>query len=216
MPGLLALDLNCVELPPALKDLNERTSTLAYPICMPHLWQHGVLLGRGRDGAVFEYLGVVYKAHMRLNLANIVAEALALEMMAHNCGAAPFMGAYVTGSAIVLCTVSLGVGTVALEALPEGDARARGAVVGAAKDLECLHANHLVHGDVRPGNIVVTPEGRGHLIDYEFACTEPDVRLPGWHACGAERYENGNLDGDVHRSVARDTARMSMILGGTR
>ncbi|KAI1782699.1 hypothetical protein LXA43DRAFT_425094 [Ganoderma leucocontextum] len=43
--------------------------------------------------------------------------------------------------------------------------------------LDVLHANHLVHGDIREPNMVIA-RGRGHLIDFDSAGEEGVARYP--------------------------------------
>ena len=39
-----------------------------------------------------------------------------------------------------------------------------------ARALSSLHARGIIHGDVKPENIIVSPTGRAALVDFGFSC----------------------------------------------
>ena len=62
--------------------------------------------------------------------------------------------------------------------------------------LKCIHGRGLIHGDVREGNIIFTPNGKGaYLIDFDYTSPEgsryPDNynQLPERHAMARPNYE---------------------------
>jgi serine/threonine protein kinase len=55
---------------------------------------------------------------------------------------------------------------------PKSEAELSGflkAATGAARALAFVHEQGLVHGDLRPSNILVAPNGHAYLIDFDFA-----------------------------------------------
>lgn len=46
---------------------------------------------------------------------------------------------------------------------------AESVVIAAAKALEYAHDNHIVHGDLKPGNIIITAQGAVKVIDFGMA-----------------------------------------------
>jgi serine/threonine protein kinase len=76
----------------------------------------------------------------------------------------------------------LGVGTVADQLaargpLPESQCRAIG--VRVARALDAVHARGIAHGDVKPSNLVWSPDHRLWLIDFDAAAAEGSPRLRG-------------------------------------
>jgi serine/threonine-protein kinase len=58
-----------------------------------------------------------------------------------------------------------------------------------AEALAALHAEGWIHGDVKPGNIFVSPEGHATLIDLGFALERREFRSPDHHVfVGSCRY----------------------------
>jgi len=77
-----------------------------------------------------------------------------------------------------------------------GFARLRLALLGAARGLDALHARGLVHGDVRPANLLVDPSGRAVLLDLlsEHAPSSPE-RFAGTAAYMAPEHGRGEVAG---------------------
>ena len=42
-------------------------------------------------------------------------------------------------------------------------------IQGIAAALECAHASNIVHGDLKPGNVIVTRSGQAKVIDFGIA-----------------------------------------------
>ncbi len=60
---------------------------------------------------------------------------------------------------------------------PLDDAKLRTVIVDIARALHAMHATQLIHRDVKPGNIILTTDGRAMLIDYGLAKFESDFSL---------------------------------------
>jgi serine/threonine protein kinase len=78
------------------------------------------------------------------------------------------------------CLVLEDLGDQALDELPELEGRPEEVVplmLQVAEALEFLHAGGLVHKDVKPANIMRTPDQRAVLVDFG-GCIHPD--LPRW------------------------------------
>lgn len=75
-------------------------------------------------------------------------------------------------------------------------AELRRALLGAARGLDALHARGLVHGDVRPANVLVEASGRTVLIDLlsEHAPSSPH-RFAGTAAYMAPEHGRGEVAG---------------------
>lgn len=57
--------------------------------------------------------------------------------------------------------------------------------------LEAVHRHGLIHGDIKPGNVIVRPDGRAGLIDFAAAQT---YRPRGIGGTRAEPFHNGGDD----------------------
>jgi hypothetical protein len=60
-----------------------------------------------------------------------------------------------------------------------------------------LHTHGVAHRDIKPENVMVNKDGRGVLVDFDFACGRPEIPL----ACfaGTLRYAPGHLARDYER-----------------
>jgi serine/threonine-protein kinase len=71
-------------------------------------------------------------------------------------------------------------GTVLLTSVTLEDARALGVVLDVANALECAHEANTVHRDVRPGNILIAPDGTAKLagLGFKHNDNDTDARSP--------------------------------------
>src|ERR1700747_2417877 len=60
---------------------------------------------------------------------------------------------------------------------PREPSRAVAIVSQIASALDAAHAEQLIHRDVKPQNIIVTPEDFAYLVDFGIAETKGDTRL---------------------------------------
>jgi len=76
---------------------------------------------------------------------------------------------YDTGEEIVSDATnrSLAIPYIVMEAVPINEAIE--IVSGVLSALQYSHANHLVHRDIKPGNIMLTPEGKVKVMDFGIA-----------------------------------------------
>ncbi len=68
--------------------------------------------------------------------------------------------------------------TVLLASVTLEGTRALGVALDVAHALECVHQVDAIHGDVRPGNILITPNGTAKLagMGFEHNVNDPDAR----------------------------------------
>lgn len=69
--------------------------------------------------------------------------------------------------------------------------------------LQCMHGFGLVHGDLKPDNIMVGPTGTVYLIDFGSVCRPGD---PGPMSCGAYRPPEADV------SISWDVYSIGLIL----
>lgn len=88
-------------------------------------------------------------------------------------------------------------------------AEAVGVLVPLARSLVRWHAGGLVHGDVAPANVVLTPDGRPVLVDLVHGAGDAERGTPGFAA--PERRAGATPGGDVHA-----LGRLGLHLMGAR
>ncbi len=64
------------------------------------------------------------------------------------------------------------------ELVERGDTRSLDALARAAEQLTVLHRAGLLHGDVKPANIIVAPDGRATLVDLGLAASWQESGAP--------------------------------------
>jgi diguanylate cyclase (GGDEF)-like protein len=82
--------------------------------------------------------------------------------------------------------------------LPEG--RLLGIAIDAADALTAVHRMRLVHRDIKPQNLLVTPTGRTKLIDFDLATWNGEV-VPGDTVTGTFAYSAPEQTGMLTRPV---------------
>ena len=86
--------------------------------------------------------------------------------------------------------------------LPEGEVRAVGAAASAA--LARVHAAGLVHGDVKPANLLLSHNGELWLADFDAACPADGRPL--------ERFSAGRLPPGAPAQFAADMTALALAL----
>lgn len=82
--------------------------------------------------------------------------------------------------------------------------------MGVVKTLEKLHDINIVHGDVRRANIIFSPDGSSHLIDYDLTRKVNDLYPPRYEPRVKERHSHA-LEGWPMKPI-HDRYALSLVI----
>ncbi len=141
-------------------------------------------IGRGGMGAVFEGRHVETGARHAVKVLSVPAsadpvkatarfrrEAEVLARLASHPNLVPLHAAGLEGR-FPWCSMELVVGRSLAEILDEGPlpvSEAVALIAAVARAVETIHAQGVVHRDIKPGNVIVTPDGTPRLVDFGIA-----------------------------------------------
>ncbi len=150
----------------------------------------------------------------KAQLAAFVREARLLESLDHE-GLVRGYGVNRSGETY-LCRQELVEGKTLLEYLDEGQAFGEEAalkvILAVAEVLAYMASKDLVHRDIKPGNIMLSPTGDVKLIDLGF-CAKPDERNPEDSAVGTVAYLDPNqAQGGAKADIRGDIYSLGVTL----
>lgn len=187
---------------------------------LPSRYQGLVELGRGAFGTVYLTVDTVANTQVAVKVfdrANVGAtQALAREALALRSVRSPFCLQVIDVLAAPPALVTEYVPGATLRELldrqgPLSGPHALQVLWGAAQGLDAVHQAGLVHGDVKPANIVVTPQGSSKLIDFGLAGV-PGLRAADGSTSGSPAYAAPEQMATGTRSIRSDIYALSVTL----